>query len=131
MNTPITRNDACILFHNRDEMTKVKLDRVAYFEADGNYTNVVFLNGFKVNILISLSAIEPIIDETLRGKVQPFVRIGKRYIVNTTTICHINTLRQHLVLTDYISDKIFTLSISKEALKNLKELFKNESSSWK
>lgn len=131
MNTPIKRNDACILFHNRDEMTKVRLDRVAYFESDGNYTNVVFLNGYKASVLISLSAIEPIIDETLRGKVQPFVRIGKRYIVNTTAICHINTLKQHLVLTDYISDKIFTLSISKEALKNLKELYKSESSLWK
>lgn len=123
---PAKQNDTCLIFHTRDEMTKVRLDKVAYFEADGNYTTVMFTNGYKTSLLVNLLMIEKLIDDTLRGKVQPFIRIGKRYIVNSTCICHINTLKQRLVLSDFNSPNVFTLSISKEALKNLKELYKKK-----
>lgn len=123
---PTKQGEACLIFHTRDEMTKVRLDKVAYFEADGNYTTVVFANGYKVSLLVSLLMIESLIDDTLRGRTQPFIRIGKKYIVNSTFICHINTLKQRLVLTDFNSPNIYTLSISKEALKNLKELYKKK-----
>lgn len=129
--TPTRPMDACLFFHNRDELTKVRLEKVAYFEADGNYTHVYFTNGFKASVLVSLCAIENLINDKLRGKVQPFIRIGKKYIVNHRCICHINTLKQKLILTDFESDKIFTLSISKEALKNLKNLYIKDNESWK
>lgn len=120
------QNDTCLIFHTRDEMSKVPLDKVAYFEADGNYTSVMFANGYKVSLMVNLLMIENLIDDKLRGKVQPFIRIGKRYIVNSSFICHINTLKQKLQLSDFISPHVFTLSISKEALKNLKELYKRK-----
>ena len=43
---PIRQAEPCLIFHTRDEMTKVRLDKVVYFEADGNYTTVVFVNGY-------------------------------------------------------------------------------------
>jgi DNA-binding LytR/AlgR family response regulator len=59
----------------------------------------------------------------LRGKKQPFIRIGKRYIINSSSVFQINTLRQRLVLTNFNTSNVFALSVSKEALKSLKELY--------
>ena len=67
-----------LLFNTRDELVRVSLRHVIYFEADGNYTQIFFKNGQKVTILYSLAKLEALLDETLRGKKQPFIRIGKR-----------------------------------------------------
>ena len=37
--------DNILLFSTRDELTRIRLERVMYFEADANYTKVVFSNG--------------------------------------------------------------------------------------
>lgn len=60
------QSDTCLIFHTRDEMTKVRLDKVACFEADGNYTTVMFANGYKTSLLVNLLMIEKFIDNTLR-----------------------------------------------------------------
>ena len=112
-----------LLFNTRDELTKVDLEHVVFFEADGNYTHVIFSNGCKTMLLISLTEIEHLIDDVLKGQVQPFIRIGKRYIVNSRFIFQINVLKQKLSLTNFNTPHVFTLSISKEALKNLKNLY--------
>ena len=113
----------CLYFNTRDELTRINLNDVAYFEADGNYTHIMLSNGCKATILISLSAIEHLIDNELKGQVKPFIRIGKSYIVNSSFIFQINVLKQKLVLTNVVSSHVFTLNISKEALKNLKDLY--------
>ena len=112
-----------LLFNTRDELIRVSLRHVIYFEADGNYTQIFFENGQKVTILYSLAKLETLLDEKLRGKKQPFVRIGKRYIINSASVFKINTLKQSLVLTNFDTSNVFTLSVSKEALKNLKDLY--------
>ena len=112
-----------LLFNTRDELVRVSLRHVVYFEADGNYTQIFFKNGQKVTILYSLAKLEALLDETLCGKKKPFIRIGKRYIINSASVFHINTLRQRLVLTNFDTSNVYTLSVSKEALKSLKELY--------
>lgn len=116
-------SETTLFFNTRDEMIKVKLDRVAYFEADSNYCHVVFINGAKAMLLTSLVNIETFLAEKFRGDTPMFVRIGKKYIVNRQKIFQINIPRQRLVLTDFVSTNVFELSISKEALKNLKQLY--------
>lgn len=113
----------CLLFNTRDELTRVNLAYVAYFESNGNYTHIVFVNGCRVMVLVSLANIEHLIDDVLKGQVQPFIRIGKRYIVNSRFVFQINVLKQKLFLTDFHSPQVFILSISKEALKVLKKLY--------
>ena len=112
-----------IHFNTRDELIRVSLRHVVYFEADGNYTQIFFENGQKVIILYSLAKLEALLDEKLRGKKQPFIRIGKRYIINSASVFQINTLKQRLVLTNFDTSNVFTLSVSKEALKTLEELY--------
>lgn len=112
-----------LLFNTRDELIRVTLKHVVYFEADGNYTHIVFSNATKATLLYSLANIEKLIDEKLTGQVQPFIRIGKRYIVNSACIFQINTLKQKLLLTNFDAPHLFTLSVSKEALRSLKNLY--------
>lgn len=118
-------SETTLFFNTRDEMVKVRLDRVAYFEADSNYCHVVFINGAKSTLLTSLVNIEGLLSERFRGDDALFIRIGKRYIVNRNYIFQINVLRQKLILTDYVSANVMELSISKEALRNLKLLYTN------
>lgn len=112
-----------LLFNTRDELLRVSLRHVVYFEADGNYTHIYFSNGAKATLLYSLSKMEKLIDEKLKGKTQPFIRIGKRFIVNSSCIFQINILQQKLVLTNFDTPQLFTLTVSKEALKSLKDLY--------
>ena len=50
-----------------------------------------------------------------------FVRIGKSYIINRSCIFQISVQRQKLLLSD-AENFSYTLEVSKEALKRLKEL---------
>lgn len=112
-----------LFFNTRDELITVKLDRVAYFEADANYCHVVFINGAKATLLTSLVSIEKLLSERFKQNASNFIRIGKKVIVNSRFIFQINTLRQRLILSDFVSPNVLELNISKEALKNLKNLY--------
>ncbi len=116
-------NDTTLYFNTRDEMIKVRLEKVAYFEADSNYCHVFFVNGAKATLLTSLANIEALLSERFRFDKPTFLRIGKRYIVNTLYIFQINVPRQKLILTDYSTPRVFEIAISKDALKNLKQLY--------
>ncbi len=111
-------------FHTRDEMVRVDLRKVLYFKADRNYTDVYFLNGHHVTLLTSLLNIEKMLeDDRMKGKTIPFVRLGRSLIVNVTFILQINVLKQELSLSDMKTSGVYKVSVPKEVLKNLKELY--------
>lgn len=116
-------SETVLYFNTRDELIKVKLDRVAFFEADANYCHVYFANGVKATLLTSLVNIENLIAERFKDSLAMFIRIGKKYIVNRQMIFQINIPKQKLLLTDFTSVKLFELAVSKDALKNLKKLY--------
>lgn len=115
--------DNILLFSTRDELTRIRLERVMYFEADANYTKVVFSNGVTATLLTSLVHLEKLIAGVLIEKNSIFVRIGKRYIINSAYLFQINVLHQRLVLSDLASPYTATLSVSKDALRKLKALY--------
>lgn len=119
-----------ILFQTRDELINVNLSNVVYFEADGNYTKIVFINNISIIVLTNLGNVEKLLDDVLKGKPFLFVRIGRQYIINSKMIFKIDILHQRIVLTDCVTPNIFTLTASKEALKNLKTLY-IEQNLWK
>ena len=118
-------SETTLFFNTRDEMIKVRLERVAYFEADSNYCHVVFINGAKATLHTSLVNIEELLVERFKGDNPMFIRIGKKYIVNRQYIFQINVPRQKLIMTDYVTQGVMEISISKDALKNLKLLYTN------
>ena len=110
-----------IVFNSRDEFLKVNLDRVVYFEAEGNYTKIVIANGLSGMVLTSLGRIEELLATRFREDRGRFARIGKRYVINLSYIFRINVLKQELTLSDQKSFS-FTVPVSRDALKKLKDL---------
>ena len=110
-----------IYFNSRDELLRVDLSSVVYFEADGNYTRLVSMNGLSNMVCMNLGKMEELISLRFKDAPGSFVRIGKRYIINLRYVYGINTLKQELTLSDQNSFTM-SLSISKVALKALKEI---------
>lgn len=110
-----------IVFNSRDELMKVNLDRVVYFEADGNYTKIYIANGLSGMVLTSLGKIEELLATRFKDERGRFARIGKRFVINLAYIFRINVLKQELTLSDQKSFSC-TVSISRDALKKLKGL---------
>ena len=110
-----------IYFNSRDELIRLPINSIVYFESDGNYTNVVTINKLRSTIGMTLGDMEKALASQLGPVSTIFIRIGKRYIVNRNFIYKFNIQKQMLVLSD-LMHFAFQLSISKEALKNMKQL---------
>ena len=113
--------DKWIFFQNRDELLRVNLHKVVYFEADANYTNIYTVNKMKIVVGMNLANTQQMISRQSPDNMPVFMRIGKKYIVNTRFICQIHIAKQKLVLSDF-ERFAFTLPASKEALKTVKEM---------
>jgi DNA-binding LytR/AlgR family response regulator len=111
-----------ILFNSRDELLRISVENIVYFEANGNYTNIVSCNKLKSTIGLSLSKTEQLLTEQLGDTAQSFMRVGKRFIVNLNYVFSINLSRQCLLLSDQCTFT-FQLPVSKEALRQMKTLF--------
>ena len=120
----------CLFLNSRDEFLRIDISRIAYFEADGNYTNIMMANGLKGIVCMNLAKMKEVLEASLKEKAAIFARIGKKYIINLGFVFKIDVARQNLVLSDGISFA-YTLSLSKDALKNLKDLFVTSISSGK
>jgi len=110
-----------IFFNSRDELLRIETSKIVYFEADGNYTDIVMVNKLRAAVCMNLSEMEKVLANQLGTDSHIFMRIGKRFIINMQYIYQINTLKQHLILSDY-DHFAFQISISKDALKKMKDL---------
>lgn len=113
-----------LYINSRDEFFRVDITKIVYFESDGNYTNIILNNKMKATICMNLAHMQTILNSNLKDKASIFARIGKRHIINLTYVYHIAILRQKLVLSDGENFE-YHLSISKEALKNLRDMYIN------
>ena len=114
--------NAYLHLNSRDEFLRIDVSKIVYFEADGNYTNIVLANQLKGSVCMNLAQMQQILSERLKERATIFARVGKKYIINHTFVFQINVLKQKLTLSDG-ANFVYTLDISKEALKNLKELY--------
>ncbi len=117
-------NKKYLYLNSRDELYRIDISKIVYFEAEGNYTNVVLSNKLKGAVCMNLAQMQQVLSDSLKESASIFARVGKRYIVNLTYVYQIGVLRQKLTLSD---GEVFAyqLNISKEALKKLKELYVN------
>lgn len=111
-----------LFLNSRDELLRLDISKIVFFEGEGNYTSIVSANNLKGVVCINLAKIQGVLNEKLRGHSMIFARVGKRYIVNLDYIYSINVIKQKLTLSDgYMFS--YQLSIAKDALKKLKELY--------
>ena len=111
-----------LYINSRDELYKIDIAHIVYFEAEGNYTNFYLSNKLKGAVCMNLAQVQKLINDNLHEAGTVFARVGKRHIVNLDYVYHISVLKQKLVLSD---GELFAypVSISKEALKKLKEMY--------
>ena len=107
--------------NSRDEFFRIDISKIVYFEADGNYTNIITTNGLRSVVYMNLTQMQQVLIANFKENASIFVRIGKSYIINRGYIFQISIQRQKLLLSD-AENFSYTLDVSKEALKRLKEL---------
>lgn len=110
-----------IYFNSRDRLIRLDIQKIVYFEGDGNYTYIVTANKQKVCVTLNLAHTEEALASQLGENARQFMRIGKRFIVNMNYIYQVDIQKQILMLSDY-EHFLFQLPVSKEALKAVKEL---------
>lgn len=111
-----------LYLNSRDELLRIDINKIVFFEADGNYTNIILVNQLKGVVCMNLARMQQVLSEKLKEQATIFARIGKKHIVNLSYVYQINVLRQRLVLSDG-EHFTFSLEVSKEALKHLKDLY--------
>ena len=115
-----------VIFNRRNELLRVPLVRAMFYEAFGNYCYGVFPNKQKVMLPVSLTKVEQLIAQTGEKGQTTFIRIGKKFIINANMIVQLNFAKQQLILSDFDHPGNFALPVSKEALKQVKELYEKQ-----
>ena len=111
-----------IFFNSRDNLLRLDVDKIAYFEADGNYITIMTQNKVKVQVGTSLTRMEALLSEQLQEESSVFMRIGKRFIINRNYVFNIDCAHRRLGLSD-MQHFVYSLPVSKDALRRMKELF--------
>lgn len=114
-----------LIISTSTELVRVAPERVVYISSDGNYSLLVQADGESRMVSYQLGQIEKMIASQLGRDADIFVRIGKSLIINRLYIYYIDITKQRLILSDLKSIS-HTVSASKEALKQLKELIEKE-----
>ncbi|MBR5240790.1 MAG: LytTR family transcriptional regulator [Muribaculaceae bacterium] len=107
------------------DLVRIDPNQIVYISSDGNYSTLVQADNETRMVSYQLGQIEKMISSQLGNDGKNFIRIGKSLIVNSSYIYYINIAKQKLVLSD-VSSFSHTVTASKEALKQLKEMFESE-----
>ena len=120
-------NSKVIIISNTNELVMVKPERVVYVESDGNYSKMVLHDKTEHVFTMNLAHCQQLIEEQLGKEAETFIRIGKQLIINRAYVFKININKQVLIMSDMLLNHTFTLSASKEALKQLKAYLESTS----
>ena len=87
-----------VYFNSRDKLIRLEIQKIVYFEGDGNYIYIVTANKQKVCITMNLSHTEEALAAQLGENANQFMRIGKRFIVNMNYIYQVDIQKKVLML---------------------------------
>ena len=106
-----------LIIKTRDELLRIKIGQILYFEADRNYTKLLLSNGIQFTFAINIGKIEEILEKQVAG--------CNTHIINKNHILQINLPKQKLLLLTQ-DGKPRELVISKDPLKVLKDTLEKE-----
>ena len=109
------------------DLVRIVPEKIVYIASDGNYSTLVQTDNEVRMLSYQLGQIEKMISSQLGSEGNIFIRIGKSLIINSSYIYYINVPKQKLTLSDVASFN-HSVTASKEALKQLKELLEKEDS---
>ena len=106
------------------ELVRVATDEIVNVRADGNYSDLVLTNGKSRKMTFQLHFFDEVFQQLQNNM---FARVGRSLIVNKRYIHVINLTEQILIFSgQQIKSDIKPVNVSREALKQLKELLENE-----
>lgn len=110
-----------LCLNSRDELLIIDLEKIAYFQANGNYTHLCYISGDTHLLTIGLTKVEEYLRKTWPKEApSPFVRLGRSLIINQRFLCEIGVLKQKLILSDNDGHS-YTLNVPKPLLREYKE----------
>ena len=89
-----------LIIKTRDELLRIKIGQILYFEADRNYTKLLLSNGIQFTFAINIGKIEEILEKQVEGCNKILMRVGKSHIINKNHILQINLPKQKTVIID-------------------------------
>ena len=117
--------DRYLIIKTRDELLRIRIGQILYFEADRNYTKLLLSSGIQFTFAINIGKIEEMLGKQVAGVEKILMRVGKSHIINKNHILQINLPKQRLLLLTE-EGKAKELIISKDPLKTLKETLEQE-----
>ena len=106
------------------ETQYLPVNKVLYFEADGNYSHAHTLDGQDILLTYQLGAVANMIQEQLGKQGFRLMRVGRSKIVNIEYVSRIDTADNLLVLSNYNGVTV-ELTVSETALKEFSVLLNN------
>lgn len=114
-----------LVISTANDLVRIAPERIVFISSDGNYCNLVQSDNETRMLTFQLGQVETMIHDQLGTEGKLFIRIGRGLIINRNYIYYINIQSQKLILSDVVRFT-HTVSASKEALKQLKELIEKE-----
>ncbi len=110
-----------LCINSRDELIIIDLEKVAYLRAQGNYTEVMYIEGQSLLLTLGLSRLETMIRDSMpKDRPGIFARMGRSLIINQRYLTRISVLNQKLTLSDR-GKNAYALSVPKDLLKGYKK----------
>lgn len=110
-----------LCLNSRDELLIIDLHKIAFFQANGNYTHLNYISGDSHLVTLGLSKVEEYIRMSWPKDVpSPFVRLGRSLIINQSFLSEISILKQKVTLSDN-NGKSYSLNVPKPLIKEYKE----------
>lgn len=114
-----------LIISTANDLVRIVPEKIVYISSDGNYSTLVQADGDMRMLSFQLGQLEKMLASQLGNDGNSFIRIGKSLIINRNFIYYINVPKQKLVLSD-VATVNHTVTASREALKQLKELIEKE-----
>ncbi len=113
------------MIKTRDELLRINIEHILYFEADRNYTKLLLSAGIQFTFAVNIGKIEDMLAAQISDSTTILMRVGKSHIINKTHILQINLPKQKLLL---LADegKPRELVIPKDPLRTLKDSLEKE-----
>ena len=117
--------DKYLMIKTRDELLRIRIEQILYFEADRNYTKLLLSAGIQFTFAVNIGKVEEMLAVQLTEPNTILIRVGKSHIINKQHILQINLPKQKMLLLA-AEGKPREVIVSKEPLKALKESLETE-----
>jgi len=115
-----------LCLNSRDELLIIDMQKIAFFQANGNYTHIRYMSGDSHLVTLGLSRVEEYIRMSWPKDVpSPFVRLGRSLIINQSFLSGISIPKQKVTLSDN-NGHSYTLNVPKPLIKAYKERIMNQ-----